>query len=148
MADIKHLEVTGLYTLQDKKDKFGETGSRETKVDLFYDYEMLVRLGKKCLEILEATKNLSKENNVRFHNLHESNYFDFYFGWQYKWKTYDNASFVSLITFDDLARTFGLENTDSNKWVINAFNPTPEQELQLCKYIVKDLWIAYKDHVL
>ena len=43
------------------------------------------------------------------------------------------------MTFDDLARTFGLENTDSNKWVINAFNPTPEQELQLCKYIVKDL---------
>ena len=122
----------------------------ETKLwscTFIYDPDKLVEWGKKCLEALEKAKNLPKENNVRIHEYDPVSVTNFQcidYGWEYKWKKYDNASFVSTLFYYQLMNIFGL-NADQE---LDITNPTPEQELEVCKAIMKDLWDAYKDHVL
>ena len=111
---------------------------------LIYDPDKLVEWGEKCLEALEKAKGLPKENNVRIIEARLTNFQCIDFGWEYKWKKYNNASFVSVLWYYQLIDIFGL-NADQE---LDITNPTPEQELAVCKCIMKDLWDAYKDHVL
>ena len=111
-----------------------------------YDPDKLVEWGKKCLEILERVKNLPKENNVRIHDYDPVSITNFQcidYGWNYKWKTHNDASFVSTLWYYQLMDIFGL-NADQE---LDITNPTPEQELEVCKCIMEDLWKNYKTHV-
>ena len=112
-----------------------------------YDPDKLVEWGKKCLETLEKAKGLPKENNVRIHefdSVRVTNFQCINYGWNYKWKTINNASFVSTLWYYQLIDIFGLNYNNE----LDITNPTPEQELEVCKCIMKDLWKAYKEHIL
>lgn len=117
------------------------------KYTFIYDPDKLVEWGKKCLEALEKAKDLPKENNVRIHEydpIGVNNFQCINYGWNYRWKTYNDASFVSSLFYYQLIDIFGL----NAKQELDITNPTPDQELEVCKAIIKDLWEEYKDHVL
>lgn len=112
-----------------------------------YDPDKLVEWGEKCLEALEKAKNLPKENNVRIHEydpIHVTSFQSITYGWNYKWKTINNASFVSTLWYYQLIDIFGINANQQ----LDITNPTPEQELEVCKCIMKDLWKSYKEHIL
>ena len=112
-----------------------------------YDFDKLMEWGEKCLEALEEAKSLPKENNVRLHEYDPVSVTDFQcitYGWNYKWKNYDDASFVSTLWYYQLIDIFGLNSNQE----LDITYPTLEQELEVCKAIMKDLWEEYKDHVL
>lgn len=113
---------------------------------LIYDPDKLAEWGRKCLETLEKAKQLPAENEVRPHEIDPVSVCNFQcidYGWEYKWKG-RYASFVSTLFFYQLLDIFGL-NADQE---LDITNPTAQQELEICKAIMKDLWEEYKDHVL
>ena len=117
------------------------------KCTFIYDPDKLVEWGEKCLNALEKAKCLPKEINVRIHDYDPVSVTDFQcinYGWNYKWKTHNDASFVSTLWYYQLMDIFGL-NADLE---LDITNPTPDQELEVCKAIMKDLWEEYKNHIL
>ena len=114
---------------------------------LIYDPDLLVEWGKKCLETLEKAKQLPAGNDVRIHDYDPVSVCNFQcidYGWNYRWKKYNDASFASHIYFYQLKDIFGL-NQDQE---LDITHPTPEQELEVCKCIMENLWKEYKYHVL
>ena len=137
---IKEIEARGFREseLDDENKYWGCT--------LIYDPDKLVEWGEKCLETLEKVKNLPAENEVRLHDydpVSVNNSQCINYGWEYRWKG-RYASFVSTLYFYQLLNIFGLTADQE----MDITNPTPEQELAVCKAIMKDLWEEYKDHVL
>ena len=137
---IKEIEARGFREseLDDENKYWGCT--------LIYDPDKLVEWGEKCLETLEKVKNLPAENEVRLHDydpVSVNNFQCINYGWEYRWKG-RYASFVSTLYFYQLLNIFGLTADQE----MDITNPTPEQELAVCKAIMKDLWEEYKDHVL
>ena len=137
---IKEIEARGFREseLDDENKYWGCT--------LIYDPDKLVEWGEKCLETLEKVKNLPAENEVRLHDytpVSVNNFQCIGYGWEYRWKG-RYASFVSTLYFYQLLNIFGLTADQE----MDITNPTPEQELAVCKAIMKDLWEEYKDHVL